>query len=153
MKKLLLFASICLLFACNSKKDEAGKGTTGEKKTMADSLMEQVMDGHDAGMSKYGKMQGYKKQIDVLLDSISKLPAKAKEAAAPYQEKLRSASQDLSTALTQMDKWMEEFNMDSAADNLEKRVEYLREEKDKVGKVKSLILESVGKADSLIRKL
>ena len=119
---------------------------------MADSLMEQVMDGHDAGMSKYGKMQGYKKQIDFLLDSISKLPAKAREASAPYQEKLQAAGQQLATALAQMDKWMEEFNMDSAATDLQKRIQYLSEEKDKVGKVKSLILESVGKADSLLRK-
>jgi len=82
MKKLILFAAVCLLFACNSKKEE-GKAAATDQKTMADSLMEQVMDGHDAGMSKYGKMQGYKKQIDFLLDSISKLPAKAREASAP----------------------------------------------------------------------
>lgn len=152
MKKLLLFVSVCLLFACNSKKEEGGKEMAGEKKSMADSLMEQVMDGHDVGMAKYGKMQGYKKQIDALLDSISKLPAKAKEAAAPYQEKLQSTGQELATALAQMDKWMEEFNMDSAANDMEKRILYLAEEKDKVGKVKSLILETVGKADSLLRK-
>ncbi len=152
MKKLLLFASVCLLFACNSKKETTTKETAGEKKTMADSLMEQVMDGHDAGMAKYGKMQGYKKRIDVILDSISKLPAKAKESATSYEEKLKSVKEELSTALAQMDKWMEEFNMDSAVNNLEKRVEYLREEKDKVGKVRSLILESVAKADSLIKK-
>ena len=74
MKKLLLFASICFLFACNSKKEDGSKETAGDNKSIADSLMEQVMDGHDAGMAKYGKMQGYQKQIDALLDSISKLP-------------------------------------------------------------------------------
>lgn len=152
MKKLLLFASICFLFACNSKKGDGGKETAGDNKSLADSLMEQVMDGHDAGMAKYGKMQGYQKQIDALLDSISKLPAKAKEAAAPYQDKLQATRTELATALTQMDKWMEEFNMDSAANDIQKRIQYLTDEKDKVGKVKTLILESVGKADSLLKK-
>ena len=49
-------------------------------------------------------------------------------------------------------KWMEEFNMDSASNDLGKRIQYLTDEKDKVGKVRSLILESVGKADSLLKK-
>lgn len=152
MKKTLVFAAVCILFACNSKKEEGGKTNLDDKKIVADSLMEQVMDGHDVGMSKYGKMQGYEKQIDAMLDSISKLPAKAKEAAAPYQEKLQSARQDLATALSQMDKWMEEFNMDSAANDMEKKIQYLMDEKDKVGKVKMLILQSVAKADSLLKK-
>ena len=77
---------------------------------------------------------------------------RSKQTAAPYQEKLQSTRQELATALAQMDKWMEEFNMDSAANDMEKRILYLAEEKDKVGKVKSLILETVGKADSLLRK-
>jgi hypothetical protein len=51
-----------------------------------------------------------------------------------------------------MDTWMREFDMDSALDNLENRIKYLTEEKLKVGKVKKSIIESLQRADSVLRK-
>ncbi|MBK5273326.1 MAG: viral A-type inclusion protein, partial [Bacteroidia bacterium] len=49
-------------------------------------------------------------------------------------------------------KWMDEFNMDSAINNLDERIKYLADEKLKVTTVKESILNSLQKADSLIRE-
>ena len=51
-----------------------------------------------------------------------------------------------------MDKWMVEFNIDSAKGNQELRIAYLRSELDKVSNVKKAILSSLSKADSLLKK-
>jgi hypothetical protein len=51
-----------------------------------------------------------------------------------------------------MDKWMVEFSMDSMKNNVEQRINYLTEEKLKVGKVKDAILNSLAQADSLLKK-
>jgi hypothetical protein len=51
-----------------------------------------------------------------------------------------------------MNTWMEEFNVDSARDNQEVRLTYLKTEQEKVDKVKNAILESLRVADSLFKK-
>lgn len=156
MKKLL-FPAACLLLvlytACNNggKKENKEGPVTEAPKTLADSLMTDVMDGHDAGMSKYGKMQGMQKQVQAAIDSISKLPAKAQQAAAGYRARLDSAAKDLGYAIAAMDNWMETFNMDSALDNMQERIRYLTDEKMKVGKVKEAIMNSLQRADSLLK--
>ena len=86
-----------------------------------------------------------------VLDSIATLPAKAKQAAAPLKAKLDSVAADLSYAEMAMDKWMTEFNMDSAVNNIDQRIKYLTDEKSKVGKVKAAILSGLEKADSLLK--
>jgi hypothetical protein len=150
MKRMILFGGILLaIAACNSKKEEGKKPGT---KTEAELLMDSVEKGHDVGMSKYGKMKGLQQQVNAALDSISKLPAKARQEAAPYEHNLKSVAEDLNTAVIEMDHWMENFNMDSALNNMQERVRYLTDEKSKIGRIKGLILESVQKADSILRK-
>jgi hypothetical protein len=51
-----------------------------------------------------------------------------------------------------MDKWMVEFNIDSAKDNKVLRMQYLQDELAKINKVKAAILGSLARADSLIRQ-
>lgn len=153
MKKLnILIAALAVvvIIACKNEKKNGHSGK--EPQTQADSLMADVMDGHDVGMAKYGKLQAMEKKMRASIDSISKLPAKAQETLAPYKAKLDSAAADLSNAIFAMDKWMEEFNMDSAKDDMEKRVRYLLDEKMKVGRVKDAILNSLSKADSLLKE-
>ena len=65
--------------------------------------------------------------------------------------KLDSLQKELSYAEFAMNKWMEEFNMDSALNNAKERIDYLHSEKLKVTKVKESILSSLQKADSLIK--
>ena len=150
---LLLAAALTGLVACNNEKKH--EDHTGHKKeapqTQEDSLMADVMDGHDAGMAKYGKLQAMEKKVQVSLDSISNLPAKIQQELAPYKAKLDTAAADLSYAIFAMDKWMEEFDMDSAKNNLEARIKYLLDEKMKVGKVKEAILNSLSRADSVLK--
>ncbi len=139
------------LLACNNSENKHNGHGQNEPKTQADSLMKDVMDGHNIGMAKMGKLTRAEQTTRRLLDSIDKLPAKAKQAAAPLRTKLDSLQKDLSYAEFAMNKWMEEFNMDSAVNNVKERIDYLGSEKMKVSKVKEAILGSLQKADSILK--
>jgi len=146
----IIFMAFGFLAACNNtdKKTNTGKETA---KTLADSLENEVMDGHNVGMAKYGKLTAMQNEAQRLLDSIANLPAKAREAMMPLKTKLDGLVEDLRSAKAGMDKWMDEYNMDSAVNNIELRIKYLTEEKIKVSKVKESILNSLQKADSVLR--
>lgn len=145
---LLLTASAAMLMACGNNNSTA-KST---EKTLSDSLFDDVMDGHNVGMAKMPKLTEAKKKAQIIIDSIQKLPAKAKQAAAPYLTQLDSLKKQLDYAEYAMNRWMEEINIDSANNDVQKRVQYLTDEKEKVNKVKTAILASLQKADSLLRK-
>ena len=155
MKKIIPFSVALLLFIACSNNGNNSKGVSGNdippKKTQVDSLMEQVMDGHNAGMAKMSKIRKMQKEVARVLDSMAALPVKAKQAAVPYKIQLDSLAAGLRYAEVAMDKWMEEFNMDSAVNNMGQRIKYLGDEKWKVGKVKEAILSSLQKADSLLK--
>jgi hypothetical protein len=157
MKKIvILFSSLMLVFitACNNsndKKTDDNIHKTETPKTTADSLMDDVMDGHNVGMSKMGKLSAMQNEIQHIIDSIEKLPGKTKTTLAPYKVKMDQALENLKGAKAGMEKWMDEFNMDSAVNNMEQRIKYLRDEKWKVSTVKENILSSLQKADSLIK--
>jgi hypothetical protein len=153
MKKSTAFftvlLSLSLLIACNN--DAAEKTGNKVKKTEADSLLDDVMDGHDAGMAKMGALIRAKEKTTQALDSISKLPAKTQEALAPYKAKLNAVIADLDDANAQMNKWMEEFEMDSAVNDAKERINYLISEKGKVTQMKNAVLGSLQKADSVLK--
>lgn len=155
MKKFIFcfgaLITICLVACNDAANGHKGHGPGNEPKTQADSLMSDVMDGHNIGMAKMGKLTRAEQTTRRLLDSIAKLPAKARQAAEPLKTKLDSLQKDLSYAEFAMNKWMEEFNMDSAVNDAKQRIEYLGSEKLKVTKVKEAILNSLEKADSLIK--
>lgn len=145
---------LILVIACNNndeQKTSEHPHSSKIPKTHADSLMADVMKGHDVGMAKMGKLRTMQKNAEAALDSIAKLPAKAKAAAALYKAKIESVLQDLKSARSGMEKWMDEFNMDSAVNNMEQRIKYLADEKLRVSKVKEDILGSLQKADSLLK--
>lgn len=157
MKKIILpLAALCIITACNNSNDKKHEGHTGHNKeiptTKQDSLMADVMAGHDEVMPKIGKIKGAQKEAQRLLDSVASLPAKAQTAAAGLQTNLRTLINDLNYADFAMDKWMVEFSMDSMKDNVEQRIKYLADEKMKVDKVKEAILNGLAKADSLLKK-
>ena len=152
MKKILLpFISMIVLASCGGKKSESRNHEANEPKTQADSLMKYIDDGHMVGMSKIGKLHNIKKEVQAVIDSIGKLPAKAQQAVALYVEQLKTNIKDLDYADFAMDKWMTEFEMDSAIDNMGQRIKYLTDEKMKVSTVKQAILTSMQKADSLLK--
>jgi hypothetical protein len=148
MKKYIVIVLTALFFtACNSNEEK----TPADANAKADSLRDQVMDGHDIGMAKTPKLSKAQQEVDRLLDSIGKLPAKSQQLAAGFKARLDSLKKDLEYADMAMNKWMKEFNYDSAKNDAEKRVEYFMEEKIKVDKVKDAILNSLAKADSVLR--
>lgn len=140
--------------ACNGGNKKSNTGNANDNKmtqASTDSLEQEVMDGHNVAMAKYGKLKAMMKESQRLLDSIAALPAKTKQAADPLKTKLTGLLEDLQSAKANMDKWMDEYNMDSAVNNLELRIKYLTEERLKVSKIKEAILNGLQKADSLLK--
>lgn len=157
MKKILtvlIVAGSVTIISCGGgdKNHDHSGHKKDEPKTATDSLYSEVMAGHDEVMPKMGKIRGAQKEAQRLIDSIAALPTKAQAEAASLKTKLEELVKDLSYADFAMDKWMTEFNMDSAKDNMEQRLKYLAEEKLKVNKVKDAILNSLAKADSLLKR-
>ena len=154
MKKFFLILSAFLtivVIACNNA-DKTTNESADTQKAQADSLEKEVIEGHDVAMPKSMKIPKLQKEAQRLIDSINKLPAKAKDAASSYKANLESLVKELDEAHTAMEQWMNEFKYDSARDNLEQRIKYLAEEKLKVEKVKDAVLGSLQKADTLLKR-
>ena len=152
MKKIFPWAVVlCVIFVTSCNENDSGQGRDAGPKSRTDSLLSDVMDGHNIGMAKMGRLSRAEQSTKRLLDSIAALPAKARQAAEPLKIKLDSLQKELSYAEFAMNKWMDEFNVDSAVENAKDRIKYLEEEKLKVTKVKEAILSSLQKADSLLK--
>ena len=155
MKKSVFYFSFLLsvsIAACNdAENDHSGHGKDNGPKTKVDSLKESVDEDHIIGMSKMGKLTRAEQTTRRMLDSIAKLPAKARQAAEPFTIELETLQKELSDAESAMDKWMVEYKEDSLLDNVDERVKYLSSEKLKVTIVKEAILSGLQKADSLIK--
>ena len=149
----LFIATTCLLIlACNDAPGDTPRtdGFSARPLTKEDSLHKEVMDGHDVGMAKMGRIRKYLAQIQQQLDSIGKLPVK--QADNQYVNALSALQQELKKAEDGMNTWMEEYQDDSAKTNETLRIQYLQAEKEKVQAVKTQILQSLQHADSLMLK-
>ncbi|MFM1857918.1 MAG: hypothetical protein RLZ05_978 [Bacteroidota bacterium] len=150
------FMSLSVLLACQSSSDSSGEhhdhSAMEAPKTPADSLYGQVMEMHDLVMPKMGKVRGAQKRAQALLDSIGALPTRSSATLTAYKKELETLVSELSYADFAMDQWMMEFNLDSGKNNVEVRLAYLRSEFDKVSKVKDAIVNSLAKADTLLKK-
>lgn len=147
----------CLIAAAcnNSGGNEAEQRTNGYTpvlKTREDSLMHEVMEGHDAGMAKMGSLIGAQKDVQKVIDSLQKLAPRAKAAIASYRRSLDSSLVQLRQAEDEMNAWMRGFKMDSAKQDKDLRIQYLESEKGKVTRVKDDILQSLQTADSLLKR-
>lgn len=154
MKKYsFYFAAIIIIAitACNNAEKDHSGHSSNIPKTEADSLMHQVEEGHNFGMGKMGKLTRAEQTARRIIDSISKLPAKAQQQIAPLKTQLESLQKELSYAESAMNKWMNEFSLDSAVNDAKKRIDYLTSEKIKVEKVKENIVTGLQKADSLLK--
>jgi chromosome segregation ATPase len=152
MKKvsLLSISFVCFtILACNNSKSDDKK--IDPLQAQADSLEKEVVEGHDVAMPKSMKIPKLQKEAQQLIDSIATLPAKAREASAPLKAKLEELVNELNYADNAMNKWMAEINFDSALNNLDQRIKYFTDEKIKVNKVKEAVLNSIAKADSLLK--
>ena len=146
------FLLVVTVVACNdAENNHSGHGKDNGPKTQVDSLKESVDEDHIVGMSKMGRLTRAEQTTRRLLDSIAKLPAKARQAAKPLSLELETLQKELSYAESAMNKWMVEYKEDSLMTDVEERVKYLHSEKLKVTKVKEAILSGLKKADSLIK--
>ena len=149
MIRILVLLVVVAIIACNNAANNNG---TPKAKTKADSLMDEVMAGHNVAMAKISKLHQTKNRIQQALDSISKLPPDAQKNSAHYKTELDSAFNRLTRADDAMEKWMSEFNIDSASNDAEARIKYLESEKVKVSAVKDEIINGLQNADSVIKK-
>ena len=154
--KLVSIIILAVIISCtNSSKpkvEERTDGYTTVLKTPEDSLMHEVMEAHDIGMAKMGKLRGYQKQLKKAIDSINRLPPPQKANATALQKSLKNLLKELQQAENAMNKWMEEFKMDSAKNDQAKRLTYLEAEKSKAQKMRDQILESIKKSDSIFSR-
>jgi hypothetical protein len=140
-----------VLVACNNpsaKNNAAGESKPGSH---VDSLLKDVMDGHDAAMGKMSKLSSVQKKVQHVVDSINKLPEKQKMSSVAYRVELDSLSSSLTRAKIGMDKWMDEFNYDTATTGANREA-YLESEIKKVANVKDNMSAALQRADSLLKK-
>ncbi|QEC41614.1 viral A-type inclusion protein [Pseudobacter ginsenosidimutans] len=141
-----------MVLACNNAQDNAAErkdGYSTAPKTETDSLYHQVMDGHDVGMAKMGALKKYNGVVQSKIDSTQKLPAAKQDKA--YLQEVMTLQQQLINAEKGMNEWMEGFNLDSASGPTAS-ISYLKSELQKVTIVRDNILNSLSKADSLLKK-
>ncbi|MFM2138363.1 MAG: hypothetical protein RJA57_670 [Bacteroidota bacterium] len=146
-----VLVAVLSLTACKNPDQHTGHGTEVSRQAEADSLMADVMDGHDAGMAKYGKLKAMEQKVRAAADSLATLPLSDRQRTASRKSELDAVAGQLRSAIEAMDRWMETFQMDSAMNDLEKRVRYLTAEKHQVNRVKEDILNSLARADSLLK--
>lgn len=138
--------------ACNNDKDTAADDASKAMEHEADSLWKKVNEGHDIGMAKMKKLEDAKLATQSAIDSIGKLPAAAKAAAASFKTNLDSLKKDLDYANVAMEKWMMEMNWEAQNMPVKERIPYLNSEIVKVQAMKAAILNSLAKADSLLQR-
>lgn len=114
--------------------------------------MDEIMEGHNIGMAKMSKLKEAKNAMQQVLDSISTLPTSLQKSSTQYRMQLDSTFNRLTFADDAMEKWMNEFNMDSSLNNPEQRIKYLESEKVKISNVKDAMISGLQKADSLLKK-
>ena len=150
--KFIVQAFLIFMFAgCNNSgtsTDKDGKTT----RSASDSLMHEVLKQHDIGMAKMSKISDAKNRVQDDLDSISKLSTDLQKKSLQYRMQLDSMFNRLTFADRGMEAWMNEFNMDSLKDNEKEQLKYLESEKEKISKVNEVMISSLQKADSLLKK-
>lgn len=151
MKYLIIVVSFFVFIACTESPTPARTdGFTKVLLTKEDSLLQEVMDGHDVGMARMLKISKYQQKVKVAIDSIGKLPVGKRDKN--YLKTLEELKEQLSYAENSMNMWMEGFKMDSLKDQPSLRLTYLEQQKASVVKVKEAILSSLERTDSLFNK-
>ena len=142
----LLFLT-ALLFACADPAADRKNGFSDPVVSKEDSLLKEVMEGHDLAMAKMSKIFKYKKRARATIDSMVQVPAAKKDLdkISVY----RGLLDQLTDADISMNQWMDGFKRDSATGNPPVRIEYLEQERMKVLMVKQKIFNSLALADSL----
>lgn len=139
MKKLFTLLTIVSLLSANSCKES--------KKVEEPTRMEQVMDIHDEVMPKMGTLGKLVGQLKPMADSLGAESLEAK------------AMKDLQEANKSMMDWMQGFGnrfdseeIMSGKELSEEKKKWLKEEEEKVKKVKEDINASIERAEEILKK-
>ena len=132
-----------LTAACNS----GSPADSEPQKSLSDSLLQQVLDGHDVAMPKMMKLERLQKDAQAEMDSLKQANGNAARITL-----LDSTIKNLSYAEATMNEWMEGFRYDSLKDNEPARVDYLKIQLASVNQMKEVVLSSIAKADSVLAK-
>ncbi|MEO8582401.1 MAG: hypothetical protein ABI415_01320 [Flavitalea sp.] len=145
MKRCLLMICISTLAACSDPQPaERANGFSENIKTAEDSVMHEVMEAHDVAMAKMGRLNYFK----IRIDSLAKT-----NLSAGFKPPLKDLRNKLDTAEDHMQRWMGEFNLDSAQKDGPARMPYLVSEKEKIYAARDLMLKNVAEVDSALKKL
>ncbi|MGJ7032781.1 viral A-type inclusion protein [Niabella hirudinis] len=150
MKSFFFSAAIVLLMACGNSGQQSVSDTEDGPKTKADSLLQEVINGHDIAMPKMKKLERLMKESKSAIDSLGKLPAAAQKQQQALRAKLDTIYADLSGADKAMNEWMNGFKYDSLQHNEPGRIKYLEDQKTKVNQVKDAVLSSISKAEEVL---
>ena len=139
MKKLFTLLTIVSLLSANSCKES--------KKAEEPTRMEQVMDIHDEVMPKMGTLGKLVGQLKPMADSLGAESIEAK------------AMKDLQQANKSMMDWMQGFGNRFDSEEImngkelsEEKEQWLKEEEEKVKKVKEDINSSIERAEEILKK-
>ncbi|WP_114790254.1 viral A-type inclusion protein [Niabella yanshanensis] len=141
------FYSIAFIALLATSCNSGGSADAEPQKSLSDSLLQQVLDGHDVAMPKMMKLQRLQKDAQAEIDSLKKTPGNTSRIAL-----LDSTIKNLSYADVAMHEWMEGFKYDSLKDNEPARVDYLKIQLASVNEMKEVVLSSIAKADSVLAK-
>ncbi|WP_028787807.1 hypothetical protein [Terrimonas ferruginea] len=149
MNKLFLAALMIVtvaFVACGA--DDAAKNLQAKSQALYDS----VIKGHDVGMAKMRALGNARERTKQLIDSIDKLPAQAKEAAAELRARLSGLGDELAAAEKNMYEWMAQINLDTFNNDIKEKIRYYTSENEKTTRIKNDILGSLAKADSVLKE-
>ncbi|MFT4093198.1 MAG: viral A-type inclusion protein [Niabella sp.] len=142
------FAVILLLVGALASCNSSSAPENEPAQSLSDSLLTEVLAGHDVAMPKMMKLERLQKEAQNEADSLRK-----KGGANPARIKqLDSLVHTLSQADGAMHAWMNGFKYDSLKDNEVQREAYLKGQLAAVNKMKDLVVAGIQKADSVLAK-
>ncbi|HSB91961.1 MAG TPA: hypothetical protein VLC28_02535 [Flavitalea sp.] len=150
MKSLLPFLSVVILFvsSCGDKVEEKRPAVNTRVQNPEDSLLHEVLKGHDEGMAKIGRLKKYSSRIQLIIDSIKTSRGTDKELV----NYLQPIKDSLDAAHAAMFGWMDQFTADTLEAMTTERIAYLEAQKASVTIVRNRIRNSLRLYDSLDKK-
>ncbi|MEE6187413.1 hypothetical protein PIECOFPK_00545 [Mycovorax composti] len=144
MRKFALAIFVCAFLSCENQSS----GDNDSDMSLSDSLLSEVLAGHDVAMPKMAKLNRLLKQAQSEYDSLKNLPRT--EVHKKRMALLDSTIKDLNYADAAMNEWMDGFKYDSLKNDETQRQAYLRVQLTSVNKMKDVVLSSIAKADSVL---
>ncbi|WP_339789747.1 hypothetical protein [uncultured Imperialibacter sp.] len=136
MKKvILLLFMVATATACSN-----------EQKEQKDALMAEVMAAHDEVMPKMGELRKTAKDLQAKADSLSTL---TDQDFAAEISTLRQTAERIEDANEGMMEWMRQFEMPDNEAPIAEVLVYLKDQKEKIDKVKDEMLKSLEEGKAL----